>query len=234
MNAVERLRRDHQLFRSKLDVLEVVLKTPGDTWFVLREVCFTLARQLRDHIRREEELTVACRKSLSPRILAEVVVEHRDEPEHLRAVNRMFISETGHSMARIKPALAGVIKGLRRHMAEEERELFPIFERTLKDVEAQTALAPQPEGRLSETMTVNRVIHEFPKTKAMLERLLVNIPVEGCHCLDEVAWRHGIDSRDLVKTLEAAIASCECEENTASAPPAADATSTVREADLVG
>ena len=74
MRAIDRLRRDHQILRSKLDVLETALTMGPETWFVLREVCFTLARQLRDHMRREEELVMACRQALHPKVLAEIAV----------------------------------------------------------------------------------------------------------------------------------------------------------------
>ncbi len=63
---------------------------------------------------------------------------------------------------------------------------------------------------LDETMTVNRVIHDFPATKPALERFFVNIPVEGCQCLDEVAWRRGLDAQELIERLEVIIKSCVC------------------------
>ena len=169
MNAISRLRRDHQILRSKLDVLEAALTMGPSAWFVLREVCFTLGRQLRDHMRREEELVLACRKGMPPKVLAEISVEHRDEPEHLRTINRLFIEERGQSLERIQPVLEEVIMGLRRHMAEEESALFPILERTLS---WRTAGNPAPSPsleRLNETMTVNRIVHEFPNTKPVFD-----------------------------------------------------------------
>lgn len=236
MNAIERLKRDHKILRSKLDVLESALRMGPETWFVLREVCFSLSRQLRDHIRREEELVAACRHAMvpargsrtlpgpdtgpasghaagggmNPKVLAEVVVAHYDEPAHLRTINQLFVSERGDSLDRIKPALREVIDGLRRHMAEEEAELFPILERTLAAHEATAA--PEPKSRLHEEMTVNRIVQEFPKTRRTFEQLFVNIPMEGCHCLDEVAWRHGMESKELLKTLEEVVDSCGCAE----------------------
>ncbi|MBI4341052.1 MAG: hemerythrin domain-containing protein [Candidatus Omnitrophica bacterium] len=237
MTAIERLKRDHRVFRSKLGVLEAILKMEGDNWFVLRELCFTLSRQLRDHIQREDDLVAACREAMipppaggsgtlpnprsgsasglpagggmNPKVLAEVVVEHHDEPEHLRTINRLFVSEHGHTLERIRPVLHEVIQGLRRHMAEEERELFPIIERTLAAKESQ-ATAAQPAGVVDEGMTVNRILHDYPATRSTLESLFVNIPAEGCECLDEVAFRHGMEPQELLKTLEEVIGSCGC------------------------
>ena len=208
MNAIERLKRDHQVLRTKLDVLEAALGMGPETWFVLREVCFTLSRQLQDHIKREEELVVACRKAMNPKVLAEVAVEHHDEPEHLRTINRLFVSDARDAFERIKPALTEVIHGLRRHMAEEEFELFPILERVLgAQHETPDATAPSSPPRIDEVMTVNRIVQQFPCTKLVFQRLFINIPLEGCTCLDEVAWRHGMESRELLNSLETVIQS---------------------------
>ena len=210
MRAIERLKRDHQILRSKLDVLESALRMGPETWFVLREVCFTLSRQLRDHIRREEELVAACRRALNPKILAEVIIEHKDEPQQLHRINRLFVSEAHQALERIKPALTEVIHRLRHHMAEEEVELFPLLERTCPEAEEAVGSLPKPGVKLEETMTVNRIVQEFPGTRPVFERFFINIPLEGCTCLDEVAWRHGMESREFLQTLEQAIGLCEC------------------------
>ena len=208
MNAIERLRRDHRILRAKLDVLESALGMGPETWFVLREVCFTLAQQLRDHMKREEDLVANCRKAMTTKALAEVVVEHRDEPRHLRTINRLFLSERGHSLERIRPVLQETIDGLRRHMASEEAELFPLLERVLDELVPATAETPARVAIswCDETMTVNRVLQEMPSTRPVFERLFINIPMEGCHCLDEVAWRHGMKSQELLAQLEDATA----------------------------
>ena len=229
MKAVDRLRRDHTILRAKLEVLESALRMGPETWFVLREVCFTLARQLRDHIKREEELVVACRNALDPRVLAEVSVEHHDEPEHLRAINRLFVSEAGHSLERIKPALTEVIQGLRRHMEEEEHELFPLLERVFTEHEPSQKTMPVGSSRLDEVMTVNRVVQQFPRTKTVFERLFINVPMEGCSCLDEVAWRHGMESGELLAHLEEAIASCGCAHRGTREPSKSELLETVAE-----
>ena len=222
MNAIERLRRDHRILRSKLDVLEAGLQMEGDTWYVLREVCFTLSRQLRDHIKREDDLVIACRKAMNPKVLAEVAVEHKDEPAHLRTINRLFVSASGHSLERIRPELTEVIHGLRHHMAEEEAKLFPILERVLKEQEvAEPAEAVPGPQAVDETMTINRIVQEFPTTKPVFEWLFINVPVEGCACLDEVAWRHGMEAQELLQRLEEAIASCSCATRRTAAPAVA-------------
>lgn len=210
MDAVQRLVRDHQILRAKLTVLESVLHMRPEAWGVVREMCVTLSRQLRDHIKREEDLVAACREA---KVLAQIVVEHRDEPDHLRAISRMFVSQQRHSFEESASALRAVISALRRHMAQEEAELFPILERALRAEERRAPDTPARSRRLDEAMTVNRVVQGCPATRGVFERFFINVPVEGCACLDEVAWRHGLDTRELLQNLEDAISSCECAKN---------------------
>ena len=210
MDAVSRLRRDHRILRAKLEVLETALRMGDEAWYVLREVCFTLSRQLRDHIRREEQLIASCRRAMTPTALAEAVVEHRDEPAHLRTLNRLFVSSPTQAVEHVRPALQEMIEGLRHHMAEEERELFPIFERVLAEQEPPQPPATPTKRFFDETMTVNRVVQEFPEARRVLEQFFINVPAEGCTCLDEVAWRHGLETEELLDALEVATKSCFC------------------------
>lgn len=205
MNAIERLKRDHAILRSKLSVLESALKMGPETWYVVREVCFTLARQLQDHIRREEALIAACRAALSEEVLARLSVEHHDEPQHLRTINRLFTRESRQTLEHIQPALLEVIRGLRHHMEEEEASLFPTLERVLGRQRAAELQLGQMPRRLDETMTVNRVLQQHPETRAVFEESFISVPVDGCYCLDEVAWRHGMEGRELLAKLEQAI-----------------------------
>jgi hypothetical protein len=137
-------------------------------------------------------------------------VEHEDEPELLRAVNRLFLEERGQSFAMVKPALTSLIARLRAHMADEEANLFPTLERILAPREASLAEEPEAGPHVTGGMAVNRVLHEFPATQQVFNKLFVNVPLEGCDCLDEVAWRRGLLVRDLIGQLEGAIRTCSC------------------------
>jgi hypothetical protein len=53
------------------------------------------------------------------------------------------------------------------------------------------------------------VVRDFPRTQPMFERLFINVPVEGCTCLDEVAWRHGMEAKELLALLAQAVDTCE-------------------------
>lgn len=213
MRAIDRLKRDHNILRAKLDVLEGALQMGPETWFVLREVCYTLSRQLQNHIKREEELVKACRDALTEEALAHITVEHKDEPQLLRTINRLFVEEGGHDLTAITPSLVKLIRGLHAHMGEEEVELFPVLERVLAAREASLVREPLAMSHVTEVMAVNRVLREFPATKRVFDRLFVNVPFEGCDCLDEVAWRRGLEAQDLISKLEEVIGSCACGEH---------------------
>lgn len=211
MNAIERLYRDHVILRTKLTLLETALQYGPEMWFTLREVCYTLAKQLQDHIQREEALIAACRAHLPAAVQQQIAIEHQDEPGHVRALVRAFLRGGTQGLRELVPALRGVIQGLRRHMEEEEQTLFPVLCRYAGSVsEASPAVGL---GRVEETMTVNRIIRAYPQTRLLLERLFVNVMLEGTDCLDEVAWRHGMEADRLVQALEDAIGpseTCRC------------------------
>lgn len=207
MKAIDRLRRDHQLLRSKLDVVEVALQMGSEAWFVIREVCFTLSRQLQDHIQREEALVADCLDALEEGSFPQLAVEHRDEPQLLRTINRLFVDQHAHSLELVRSPLTLLITGLRRHMAEEENELFPAIEQILIGrKQAGTNERVSPSG-VHESMTVNHVISQYPMTKLLFHQLFINIAFEGYDCLDEVAWRHGMECSELFARLEAVISS---------------------------
>ena len=208
MNAIERLRRDHETLRAKLSVLESALRMGPEAWFVLREVCYTLGRQLRDHIRREESLVAACRKTVSPETLQHLALEHRDEPTLLRTLNRLFVQEHGQAWEDVTVILAQLIHGLRRHLQEEEMELFPQLERFLSSQSASLAFEQRScVCNIQDTMTLNRLVREYPQARRIFDDLFISLPFEGCDCLDEVAWRHGMESGELLAKLEQAIQS---------------------------
>ena len=100
-----------------------------------------------------------------------------------------------------------LIKELRRHMDEEEAELFPMIEGILGDKELVQIEELVSLFGLHEDMTVNRIIRQHPETLPFFNKLFINIALEGPDCLNEVAWRHGVECRDLLVELEALIPS---------------------------
>ncbi|MBI4354518.1 MAG: hypothetical protein HY595_04710 [Candidatus Omnitrophica bacterium] len=55
---------------------------------------------------------------------------------------------------------------------------------------------------LREDQSVNAVIQRYPHARFVFERLLINLRFEGQDCLDEVAWRRGMASSELIAHLE--------------------------------
>lgn len=202
MKAIDRLKRDHKIIRSRLDVMESILDMSfASTWYILREMCWTLSRQLQNHIRREEKLVAMCHQVLSQKVIDHIKVEHINEPNILRAVNHLFIEEPEGAIEQVRTVLRDVILRLRQHMDEEEQELFPIISETLGDYEETSASQTVVQAGLQEDMTVNDVLVKYPRTRSVFQRLFVNIQLEGNDCLDEVAWRHGLESKDLLNWL---------------------------------
>ena len=54
---------------------------------------------------------------------------------------------------------------------------------------------------IHEVMTVNHVLKVHPMAREVLRAFRVNDEVDGCHCLDELYWRRGIDVQALIHAL---------------------------------
>ena len=134
-------------------------------------------------------------------------IEHHDEPQMLRLINHLFIEERDRAMEQATADLQMLIPRLRNHMAKEEAELFPAIERVLADQGEIGGEEPLGPLGLWEERTINSVIHEYPEAKAVFDRFFINVLCEGYDCLDEVAWRHGMDCGRLLQSLEQSIAS---------------------------
>ena len=60
-----------------------------------------------------------------------------------------------------------------------------------------------------EDMTVHYVTARYPATQRVFDSLGIHDVAEGYDCLDEVAWRHGMESWELLAHLERVIGSQE-------------------------
>ncbi len=199
MEIIERLKRDHRLLRAKLDVLESALDMGGETWFVVRELCHSLIVQLRRHMRREEEAIIGAKDAIGSNVLSRVEAEHMEDPQQLNRVYELFLDGPQQPFENLRIKLWPIIRRLRDHLDNEECNLYPLLE---KGILVGAATAHEPARKLSETMTVNRVLRDHPETQTIFSQFLINSHVEGCDFLDEVAWRHGMESRDLLDHLE--------------------------------
>jgi iron-sulfur cluster repair protein YtfE (RIC family) len=189
MSVVESLKQDHAALRAKLDLIESALGLGPEAWYALRELCYSLGLKICDHIHCEDAVLADARRVLVPEIARRISLEHQDEPRQVNRLNRLFVHEPRPAFEAIEPTLRAMIRHLRRHLEEEEAEVFP-------------AIARVP---VHPTMTVNRVLREHPRTKAVFARWQIDPSWEGCDCLDEVAWRRCREGRTLAEQLQRAI-----------------------------
>ncbi len=207
MNAINRLKREHNVLRSKLNVLESTLDMGPEAWFVLREISFTLSKQLQVHTRREEALFASCRAAWSDERFGELLVHHTGGRDALDAINRFFMEQPQELLEKIRPTFKACVAGLRSEMDQQEVRLFPVIEDALVlgAIPWRKGHLVPPSG-LHDTMTVQEVMGRYPSTQSVLEGLFINRRFEGYDCLDEVAWRHGMESQELLGLLEEEVA----------------------------
>ncbi len=206
MNAVSRLKRDHGIFRSKLNVLESALHIGSKAWFVLRETCVFLEEQLEDHARREEELSFALHSMLCQIGSPGPFVDHALERRQAALINQSMRRDPNAWFARMRPTVARFISDFRARIDQQEFTVLPALEEAvvLSEMEQLFERSARPSWALSEAMTVGEVVDRYPAAGPMLEQLFIDQRFERYDCLDEVAWRHGMESWELVSCLETA------------------------------
>ena len=69
-------------------------------------------------------------------------------------------------------------------------------------MDAINNLKQDHESVLTEIMTVQEIKRRYPSTRSVFEDFYIDSRFEGSDCLDEVAWRHGMESRELLALLE--------------------------------
>ena len=129
MGATESLRREHQILRANLRLLEAAMQMVPETSLVLREMCGSLARMLEDHIWHEAEALRPYSGQIQGLMQARMARDHADQQIVLRDVNALLFVGIKAPVSRVVPPLAHLIEELREHMDEEERELFPVIDR---------------------------------------------------------------------------------------------------------
>ncbi len=187
LSPVERVYRDHERFRRTLDALQAALRagTAGDR---TRTCCAGLLRQLQAHRRREEPLLAAVPAS---------ACTHEEDVRQLQVLlSTCFVEGPTLSLIRHGAKLEAIFRAFRERMQRQEQELFP----------RGGCGAPEghaAHGALDGTMTVRHLIAEHPETKSLLECLFVSLP-DGPDAvdLDEVAYRRGMDTEELICRLQ--------------------------------
>jgi hypothetical protein len=205
MNAVERLKQDHERFRATCNALEGALQLWPETRLIVRELCFTLSRGLEEHDRREEALIASCHAPLSAGELTQLAEGHSGESHMVRAALQRLLEEPSQGLDEVQPHVADAITRSRSHMDEQEYKLFPALEWVLSTRGGGQMSEQSTAVRLTEGMTVREVLRRYPGTKTAFGQFFIDTWFEGYDCLDEVAWRHGVDTERLLAHLEEAI-----------------------------
>jgi len=207
MAATTMLKKDHEVLRRKLEFIETALEVAPQSVFILREMCHSLTKMLDAHIRREEEALAPYANRVRAILRYREGRDHADQQQGLRDINMMLLAGIKMPTSTVVNRLSHLIDELREHMAEEEHEVFPAVEKAEEEVRPG-AMVPLPP-LITEQMSANAVMKAFPATRPVFEKYRIRCGCDGCDCLDELAWRCGLDAQALVKELQEAAAAPE-------------------------
>lgn len=198
------LKKDHEVLRRKLEFIETALHVAPQSVFVLREMCYSLTKMLDAHIRREEEALSPYTNRIRAILRYHAGQDHADQQQVLRDINTMLLAGIKMPTSTVVNRLSHLIAELREHMVEEEREVFPAVDRA---EEKHPAIAEGLEPLIVNTMSANAVMKAFPATRRVFEKYGITCGCDGCDGLDELAWRCGLDVKELMVELRRAAGS---------------------------
>ncbi|MBI3996066.1 MAG: hemerythrin domain-containing protein [Candidatus Omnitrophica bacterium] len=134
MNALNRLKAEHRRLLSIMAALESALAMGTSAWFVLRQICFSVSKQLNEHVRGEEQLLTVCYRVLR-QVDAEddpqLTAAHKDASEQLQHITQSLWMGTETSIEDVRPRLTRVLATVRYQMHEQEARVFPWLERVM-------------------------------------------------------------------------------------------------------
>ncbi len=201
------LRKDHDILRTKLKCLEAALRVAPQTPLVLRKMCcHSFTRVLDQHIKREEAALKPYRHRVRAILQQRKHQDHADQRRVLRDLNALLLQGVKIPVGAVAPRFFHLIDELREHMVEEEREIFPTVDRAEAE---QPSRANPPDLLITEAMSANAVMTQFPSTKPVFEKYGIRCGCDGCDALDELAWRRGVETAELVTELQQAAAAAE-------------------------
>lgn len=201
MTVTQMLRKDHEILRTKLDFLEGVLQVAPSAPLVLRNICHSLTRLFDEHVRREEDTLRPFMYRIEPVMREWELRGHAAQHAVLHDLNSLLLLGIKVSTSMVVERLARLIGELREHMATEEKIIFPIIDRAAEEAEpVHEPLSPM----IAPGMSANAVMRAFPATADVFKRHGIECGCEGCECLDELAWRRGLDAGALIEELKAA------------------------------
>ena len=171
MVAVNQLKREHELLRTKLGMLEAAQRM--EAWLTVREMALAFGRLMAEHARAEEELFTRCRPMFQEAGATQQVVDHGAERRQWEAVNRFFAEQPCCLYERTQPLLAACIANIRQGVAQQETELFPTMELVLVLQQLARWYGPPETVDLAPAQTVHGVLQRFPETGAIFRGLRI-------------------------------------------------------------
>ena len=202
----QEIRLDHALLRKRLALVRSALQVVPEARFVVREMVFSLQRQLTDHIKRETHVLESYYERLPARGAQDAPVpNHTDVLLLVREANDLWSSGVRASLSAVVGRLSEAIQRLDAQMEEQEDTVFAFLDHAERspDVPASSFIDPV----LSSAMSVNEILQRYPQAGSLFEQLRINRLHEGYESVDEVAWHHGLDVAQLLKQLQQAVGS---------------------------
>lgn len=133
MGTTAELKQNHKMLQDRLNVVATGLRTVPPTPKVVRGMCTALAQGLEQHIAREEQLLAPYAHRLQPVRREQQGYDHADWHAILQDLTVLRDLDETVALPLAARRMSHLVEELREHLAEEERELFQIFERTLSD-----------------------------------------------------------------------------------------------------
>ena len=198
MGATSALSQDHTHLRKRLTLLESALRVVPDARFILREMCFSLLRELQDHMDREAAVLQSHGHLVTLQHFPPSARDHSAECALTRSIIALLLEGVSAADPSVIRSITQTIEQLRIHMEEQERMLFHLLDR-LEGFDLEGSLTA-----ISGAMSVNEVLNRYPQTEQVFEQFHINRMRDGYESVDEWAWRHGMEVSPLIERLRAA------------------------------
>ena len=204
---IHEIRQDHASLRKRLALVRSALQVAPETRFVVREMVFSLQRQLAEHIERETGALQLYSQRLPARAGTDAPApNHGDVLLLMRDAGELLLGGMRASLPAIVGRLSEAVQRLGAQMEQQEQTVFAFLEH------AELRSPGLPLSRfadpiISSTMSVNEILQRYPQTVSLFDRLHINRLHEGYESVDEVAWHHGLDVAQLLEQLRQAVAS---------------------------
>jgi len=135
MGATAILRRDHQILRAELRLLEAMMQVAPEASSAVGEMCGSLAEMLDEHVRRETSALKPYARTRANTLTRDPAARgHADQRVMLRDVEALLCSGSNVSVSGVAPSLAHLSQELQEQMVYEEQTVFPLVDQIAGDV----------------------------------------------------------------------------------------------------